>query len=68
MGFNEKDIDMGLLEKWCMQDYKLKQIKNGFLIRSVPLLFKEDDDIDFSSISIGTKTKSEWRNQSGGRH
>jgi len=31
--FNERDIAMGLLEKGCMQDYKLKQIKNGFLIK-----------------------------------
>ncbi|RHN42894.1 hypothetical protein MtrunA17_Chr8g0381881 [Medicago truncatula] len=60
-GFSMKKTSTWVfLKRGCMQDYKLKQIKNGFLIRSVPLLFKEDD-VDVSSISMGTNTKSEGR-------
>ncbi|KEH20802.1 hypothetical protein MTR_8g090005 [Medicago truncatula] len=55
-GFSMKKTSTWVfLKRGCMQDYKLKQIKNGFLIRSVPLLFKEDD-VDVSSISMGTNT------------
>ncbi len=56
-GSSMKETVLGLLEKGCMRDHKMKQIKNG-LLRSVQLLFKEDFVVvDVFSTTIGTQKK-----------